>query len=119
MADAWYPIGNNPRFPIDTLARYRTAMASVRQHAEESGRRADGIDFAYNAGWQDDRGEQKGADGKRLVFTGNPEQVASDIREFGALGVRHLVFGFGAPTAAESMKRMERFAKLVMPLAED
>lgn len=116
MADAWYPIGNNPRFPIDTLARYKSAMATVRYHAEESGRGVDEIDFAYNAGWQDDRGEQQAPDGKRLVFTGTPEQVASDIREFGNLGVRHLVFGFGAPTASDSMKRMERFAKLVMPL---
>jgi alkanesulfonate monooxygenase SsuD/methylene tetrahydromethanopterin reductase-like flavin-dependent oxidoreductase (luciferase family) len=91
-------------------------MAIVRQHAEESGRRVDEIGFAYNAGWLDDRAEQKGVDGKRLVLTGTPEQVASDIREFGNLGVRHLVFGFGAPTASESMKRMERFAKLVMPL---
>lgn len=118
LADAWYPIGNNPRYPIDTLARYKSAMGIVRRHAEESARRADQLDFAYNAGWQDDRNEQKGTDGKRLVFTGTPEQVARDIREFSAIGVRHLVFGFGGASVSESMKRMERFATLVMPLVQ-
>lgn len=116
LADAWYPIGNNPTFPMDTVARLKTAISTVRRHAADSGGDPRSVDLAYNAGWYDDQTEMKGSDGQRRVFTGTPEQVASDIREFGRAGVRHLVFGFSSATASESMKRMERFATHVRPL---
>lgn len=116
LGDAWYPIGNNPTFPVDTVARLKASIATVRRHAEESGRDSDSVDVAYNAGWYDDRAEMKGSDGGRRIFTGSPEQVASDIRDFHAAGVRHLVFGFGGASVDESMTRMERFATHVRPL---
>lgn len=114
--DAWYPIGNNPRFPMDTVERLKAGMVTVREHAEKFGRDPGQMDFAYSAGWYDDNVEQTGSDGSRRVFTGNPEQVASDIRQFRDLGVQHLIIGVQAASTKESMERMERFASEVRPL---
>ena len=114
--DAWYPIGNNPQFPMDTTERLANGMATVREHAERAGRDPAGMDFAYSAGWYDDTAPQMGADGHRRIFTGTPEQVASDIREFQGLGVNHLMIGVQAAKPDESIARMERFASEVLPL---
>ena len=45
-----------------------------------------------------------------------PEQVAGDIRVFESLGVRQMVLGLQADTLDQTVERMERFAKEVMPL---
>jgi alkanesulfonate monooxygenase SsuD/methylene tetrahydromethanopterin reductase-like flavin-dependent oxidoreductase (luciferase family) len=87
----------------------------VRRHAGEAGRDPGSIDFGYSAGWYDDRQEKPGRDGGRMVFTGTPDQVVSDIREFEALGVRHLILGLTGSTPEETLDRMERFATEVKP----
>jgi len=115
-ADAWYPIGNNPRFPMDTPERLAAAMVTVRDHAEKAGRDPDAMDFAFSAGWYDDTGAQVGTDGARRVFTGSPEEVAEDIRRFEVLGVRHLIVGVAGASTDETIARMERFAGMVRPL---
>ena len=114
--DAWYPIGNNPRFPMDTAERLKVGMATVREHAERFGRNPDQMDFAYSAGWYDDNDQRTGSDGSRRVFTGNPEQVARDVRQFRELGVRHLMIGVQAASTDETIERMERFTSEVRPL---
>jgi hypothetical protein len=47
------------------------------------------------------------------VFTGNPDEVASDIRQFEELGVRHLIVGVAGASTDETIERMERFASEV------
>ena len=101
---------------MDTVERLKAGMVTVREHAEKFGRDPGQMDFAYSAGWYDDNVEQTGSDGSRRVFTGNPEQVASDIRQFRDLGVQHLIIGVQAASTNESMERMERFASEVRPL---
>lgn len=118
LGDGWYPIGNNPLFPLGTPEQLSAAMARVRQFAEAAGRDPAEIDFAYSAGWYDDREAEIVADGSRRVFTGTPEQVAGDIRLFGELGVRHITFGFQGRDVEETLERMERFATEVKPLTE-
>ncbi len=117
LGNAWYPIGSNPAFPMDTPERLAEGMATVRRHAEEAGRDPASIDFGYSAGWYDDRGEKPGRDGDRMVFTGTSDQVVADIREFETLGVRHLIVGLDGTTPEETLDRMERFATEVMPYA--
>jgi alkanesulfonate monooxygenase SsuD/methylene tetrahydromethanopterin reductase-like flavin-dependent oxidoreductase (luciferase family) len=101
---------------MDTTERLAKAMAAVREHADRAGRDPAGMDFAYSAGWYDDNAAQTGTDGNRRIFTGNPEQVASDIRLFEELGVNHLMIGIQAAKPYESLARMERFASEVRPL---
>ncbi|NQW18012.1 MAG: LLM class F420-dependent oxidoreductase [Chloroflexi bacterium] len=114
--DAWYPIGNNPRFPMDSADRLAAAMAAVRDQAESAGRDPADMDFAFSAGWYNDTDVQIDSDGNRRIFTGNPEQVAGDIRQFRDLGVRHLIVGLQGASTDESIERMERFASEVRPL---
>ncbi len=117
LGDAWYPIGNNPAFPMDTVARLSAAIDRVRRHAERVGREPTAMDFAYSAGWYNDRAAETLPDGSRRVFTGTPEQVAGDIRSFEALGVNHLMLGLQTGTVAGTIERMERFTSEVKPLA--
>ncbi len=35
--DAWYPIGTNPQFPMDTLTRYKAGVAKLQGHDREGG----------------------------------------------------------------------------------
>ena len=118
LGDAWYPIGSNPTYPLATAALFEKSVATVRRHAEAAGRDPAALDFAYSAGWYDDREARKLPDGSRLCFTGTPEQIAGDIRSFQALGVRHMTLGLMGPTLEETLERLERFATDVRPLVE-
>jgi probable F420-dependent oxidoreductase len=119
LGDAWFPIGNNPVFPVGTVEQLTESMSRVRKHAEEAGRDPSEIYLAYSAGWYDDMQAHSTPDGDRQLFTGSPEQVAEDIKVFEELGVRHLMLNFQGPTLAEMEERMERFATVVRPLAVD
>ncbi len=115
LGDAWYPIGSNPTYPMDTLATLKAGIEAVRNHSREAGRTSV-VATAYNAGWYDDRKAATATDGSRRFLTGEPSQVAEDLHALEQLGVRHVVLGFGAPSPLEIEKRMERFANTVRPL---
>lgn len=116
IADAWYPIGSNPRFPMDTVDRMRRGIERVREYAAAAGRDPAELDLSYSAGWYNDREAQTTDDGHRRIFTGTPQQVAEDIRAFEGLGVRHFHFGMQGQSLDESRARMERFATQIKPL---
>ena len=117
LGDAWYPIGSNPQFPGGHhRAAHRLHVARSQLRARTRVGDPDEIDFAYSAGWYDDREAQTGPDGSRRVFTGAPEQIAGDVRAFEELGVRHLMVGLQADSVDESLARMDRFADVVRPL---
>ena len=49
-ADAWYPIGTNPQFPMDTLTRFKAGVAKLRDLTAKAGRdpvRGDGWPIAF------------------------------------------------------------------------
>ena len=52
----------------------------------------------------------------RLLFTGEPEQIAQDLRTYEAMGVSELTFDFRCPTLSETLDRMSHFMKEVAPL---
>jgi probable F420-dependent oxidoreductase len=119
LGDVWFPIGNNPRFPVQTAEQLAEYLSRLRRYAEDAGRDPDEIGLAYSAGWYSDREAQTLPDGGRQPFTGVPEQVAEDIRDFGRLGVQSLMLNFQGDTVEESLERMERFATSVRPLVGD
>ncbi len=124
LGDGWYPIGSNPRYPLDSLERYREALARLRQYAEAGDRDPAEITLAYcalrwsDSGYGADRPESDAAadDGGRRLLTGAPEQVAGDIDALSDLGVRHLVLNFQSTEPAQTLERMEQFARDVRPL---
>ena len=115
LGDGWYPIGNNPAFPVGTPAQLEHSLGQVRRHAEEAGRDPSAIEVAYSSHWYNDRQAEVGPDGGRRIFTGSPEQIAEDVHIFEDLGVSYLMLNLQAPTLEESVERMERFATEVKP----
>ncbi len=119
LGDAWYPIGNNPRYPLGTVELLSASVDRLRRYADQVGRDGSEIDITYSAAWYDDTKAQKLPGGQRRVMTGTPDTVAGDIRALGALGVRHMMLGVVGPTLDQSAERMERFATKVAPLVGD
>ena len=117
LGDGWYPIGSNPEFPLNTLARYKAAVGSLRAEAEQNGRDSTKIDLAYWANWYRENQMVTTDNGDRHLMTGNANAIADDIARLGEVGVRHCLFNFQRDTLAESIAAMERFAADVMPLA--
>jgi len=116
LANAWYPIGSNPRFPVGTLAQFAEYAARVKRYATEAGRDPSSLDFAYSANWHNDQQAQTLSDGQRRPMTGTPQQIADDIKRYEELGVRHMMVNLQGETQAQTLKRMQRFADRIMPL---
>jgi probable F420-dependent oxidoreductase len=117
LANAWYPIGSNPRFPVGTPAQFAEYTARVKRYAKEAGRDPSALDFAYSANWLNDQQAQTLSDGQRRPLTGTPQQIADDIKRYEELGVRHIMVNLQGETQAQTLERMQRFADRIMPLA--
>jgi probable F420-dependent oxidoreductase len=117
LANAWYPIGSNPRFPVGTPAQFAEYVARVKRYAKEAGRDPSSLDFAYSANWYNDQQAQTLPDGQRRPLTGTPQQIADDIKHYEELGVRHMLVNLQGETQAQTLERMQRFADRIMPLA--
>ena len=116
LADAWYPIGSNPRFPVATPAQFADYAASIKQYAKEAGRQSSAVDFAYSANWFNDQEAQTLPDGQRRPLTGTPQQIADDVKRYADLGVRHMMVNLQGDTLTQTFERMQRFADRIMPL---
>jgi probable F420-dependent oxidoreductase len=116
LANAWYPIGTNPRFPVGTPAQFAEYTARVKRYATEAGRNPSSLDFAYSASWLNDQQAQTLPDGQRRPLTGTPRQIADDIKRYEELGVRHMMVNLQGETQAQTLERMQRFADRIMPL---
>jgi probable F420-dependent oxidoreductase len=114
FGDAWYPIGSNPEFPLNTIERYRAGVAKLHEQARNIGRDPKTITLAFWANWYKEDNRTTTDDGNRHLFTGGDQEVVEDIRAMKALGVQHLLFNFQRATLADSLAAMERFASKVL-----
>lgn len=113
--DAWYPIGCNPRHPLDTVARFKAALGALKTMADEEKRDIKTLGLAYWSVWTAAAGKPvKASDGNRMMLTGSADDIAGDIRELKSLGVRHVLFNFLAATRNETLDRIETFAADVL-----
>lgn len=116
FGDAWYPIGNNPEFPLNSVARYRAARERLEAAAGQTGRDPATIHRAYMAIWPYEQAIKLDGGGRQL-FTGGEQAVRDDVQAMAALGVRHFLFNLQRITLNESIAAMERLAAVLMPLA--
>jgi alkanesulfonate monooxygenase SsuD/methylene tetrahydromethanopterin reductase-like flavin-dependent oxidoreductase (luciferase family) len=116
--DAWFPIGNNPQHPLDTVERLAQGIQRLHQVAEQNGRDPSSIGLAYYAGWFDETKTVQLEDGQRHLLTGSPAQIAEDIDALGELGVRDLVLNFQRATLEQSLASMRHFAEEIRPLTK-
>ncbi len=116
LGDGWYPVGSNPREPLDTPARYAEKRRLLEAELAKSERGPRAIAFAYLAPGRCQPVEQKAPDGRRQPYTGQPADVAADIAAFAAAGVDSFFLSFPAPTLSEALADMAWFAQEVRPL---
>jgi probable F420-dependent oxidoreductase len=116
LANVWYPIGSNPRFPVATPGQFADYAAKVKRYAQDAGRDPSSLGFAYSANWFNDQQASALPDGQRRPLTGTPQQIADDMKRYEDLGVRHMMVNLQGETQAQTLERMQRFADRIMPL---
>jgi probable F420-dependent oxidoreductase len=114
--DVWFPIGNNPRHPLDTLARFGEGVQRLHQVAEQNGRDPKSIGLAFYAGWFDEANSLRLDGGERHILSGTPAEIADDIAGLASLGVTDLVLNFQRATLEQSLASMQHFCAEIRPL---
>ncbi|MBS0223186.1 MAG: LLM class F420-dependent oxidoreductase [Proteobacteria bacterium] len=117
LGDAWYPIGSNPAFPLDSLARFEAAVGKLRKLATEAGRDPRSIGLAFRFPRYGAALPDKAGDGERRLFSGPPAAIAGDIKALAAIGVSAIDLSFGGASVAAMLEEMKRFAGDVMAKA--
>ncbi len=115
LGDAWYPIGTNPHFLLNTLERFTSGVENLRADAAKAQRDPKGIAITYWAPWYKETQSPIIDAGKRQLFTGTDDDIAADIVAFRELGVSNLLFNFVRADLAQSLAAMERFVTEVLP----
>ena len=115
LCDGWYPIGNNPAFPVGTPEALQNGMERLRRTAERAGRNPDEIQIIYRS--HDYRITGADTSHDRTRFTGSGEQIAGDIREYEDMGVSYLVLDIARLSAdgnlEETLGHLEDFTTQV------
>jgi probable F420-dependent oxidoreductase len=115
LGDGWFPIANNPKFPLDTFERYKAAVDKLQSLAEADGRDPSTIDLAYSLNWLFG-GKPPLETNAKPALTGTPEEFAADVERFEGLGLAHLLLTFQDSSLERTVERMEAFAKDYMAL---
>lgn len=116
LGDGWYPIGSNPRFPLDTLERYSAAVERLKALARDAGRDPRTIALGYRCARHGSAVEPRLPSGERRLFAGGAAEIAEDLRGLRGLGVAAVDFGLNGATVEGSLERMKRFRDEVMAL---
>ena len=107
LGDCWYPIGTNPKFPLDSAELLRERINRLQQYAESYKRDPATIDLAYSANWFDM--SPGSSNGRPRWFMGEPDQIQDDILELSELGVNHLILNFPGESTSEITDGMSKF----------
>jgi probable F420-dependent oxidoreductase len=107
--DAWYPIGTNPQFPMDTLRRYKAGVEKLRGLTAKAGRDPGAVGLAYRVSSNPEAQPKGSVDGERKLFTGGLADYAGDIHALAETGVTAFDFGLFGPTLAATLDTMRRF----------
>ena len=114
LGDGWYPIGVNPAHPLDTLPRYKQGLARLQQLLAEASRDPASVRLAYRCPRFGKGVPDKGSNGERRLFSGEPQAIAEDLRQMRGLGVAAVDFGFVGASADETLAGMKRFRDEVL-----
>tara|TARA_B100000809_G_scaffold199780_1_gene199873 strand:+ start:163 stop:1071 length:909 start_codon:yes stop_codon:yes gene_type:complete len=109
--DGWMPIGLRPPAILEP-EELAGKIARLRKLTVEAGRPEDAVSLTFSTGvvFNDAAGSS------RAWMQGNPEQVASDLRQYQDLGVSNFIINFEGSTVPELQENMERFSREVMTL---
>jgi probable F420-dependent oxidoreductase len=108
LGDGWYPIGTNPRYPLDTLSRLRIRIEQMRRCVSEAGRNPSGVAIAYRVA-RHSGAVQPADESERRLFRGAPTDIANDLRAFRDLGVTAVDFSLVDQSVDSTIANMGRF----------
>jgi hypothetical protein len=91
-------------------------LDTLKRLTEAEGRDFSALTISYKAPLYDTG--IPAPDGSRRPFSGGPEQIAGDIRNFAAIGVHELIFDCRGQSIAESIDCLQWFATDAMPLVD-
>jgi probable F420-dependent oxidoreductase len=111
LGDGWHPIGGVPTIPLEP-EDIKKDLVTVAEYAVKAGRDPRAIHVALKGSLFDK--EKKIAD-RRRRFMGSADEIAADIRDYGAAGVNTMIFDVRQPNSAETLERMEWMAREVYP----
>jgi probable F420-dependent oxidoreductase len=117
LGDAWYPIGTNPQFPMNTLARYRAGIERLRKLTQEAGRKPESVALTYRVQRFGPQVPAKADNGERTMFSGSNADIIEDVRTLRGLGVSALDFNFAAPDADAAVAAMRQMHEQVLAKA--
>ena len=112
LGDAWLPIGlrGTAGLEPDELKAKIDLLSSL---AEKAGRDPASISVCFST----DLGfDYNSNDSGRRTLSGNPEQIARDIRRYNEVGVDYFLFSYRSGSVDEALESMEQFATQVKPL---
>ncbi|MEZ5931232.1 MAG: LLM class F420-dependent oxidoreductase [Alphaproteobacteria bacterium] len=113
LGDVWFPIGNNPRHPLNTPARLKEGIQRLHRLAEEEGRDPNSVGLAFYANWYDETKTQTTDTGERHILTGSAADLADDIGLLEELGFTDLLLQFQRETQEKTLASLEWFASQV------
>ena len=114
LGTCWYPIGSNPKFPLDSANRLDAHIGRLRAYAEEYARDPSEIDLAFSANWYSLADPKNRAVARNRWFTGSSTEIAEDIAAIEKLGVNHLILSFSGDTTAEILNNMSSFMEKIV-----
>jgi probable F420-dependent oxidoreductase len=114
LGDAWYPIGTNPQFRLDTLDRFRGGIERLHRHCANAGRDPKEVSLVYRVSQRGPAVPEKADNGDRRLFSGDNAAIIGDLRAFRDLGVIAVDFSFDGGTADAVVDNMRRFREDVL-----
>lgn len=111
LADGWMPIGLRPPSllqPKEMAAK----IAHLRTLIRQAGRSEEMVTISFTA----PLAFTKMPAPSRPLLSGEPEEIADDLRQYRNLGVQNFNLNLSGSSISEQQDAMERFARDVMPL---
>jgi probable F420-dependent oxidoreductase len=117
VAEAWYPIGSNNAYLLDTLPRLEAGIARLRQATAEAGRDPASMGVSFRVKRYGSTVPPKANNGERRLFSGSEADLIADFRALKKMGVTAIDVDFGGrSTADEILTEMKRFRAAVIEM---
>lgn len=113
--DGWQPVGATSASPL-LPDEFQGMLDDLKRLTEAEGRDYDDIEICFKAPSYDPGLVPEGHE--RLLFTGEPERIAEDLRTYKAMGVAEVIFDYRSPPVSKTLENMEHFMKEVAPLVD-
>jgi len=114
LGDGWHPLGGVDTSPLRPQ-ELKPLVDELERMTAAAGRDFHKLTISFVARLRESDRALPEAD--RMPFAGSAAQIAGDVASYRKLGVSVLSFDFQRPSLSETLDRMERFAREVMPLA--